>query len=301
MSRTGHLEIGPLCFDLRSTAPGALCYDDPAYAGFFAHSTDTGNALARLPVEVVCGFEPCPTRAPLWLAPNHWAIWEDASDWIIHVGLQAPEEQRLSCRVTRDFTAAELWLHPAAWASGDCIKPLRYPLDQILAWGLLAKVGGVLLHASVAVRDGVGQVFTGRSGAGKSTIARLFEANGWRILNDDRVVVFRREGQWRVAGTPWHGSERYAEPDEVPLGNIHFLHQALTDRLEPMPESQIRMALLDVAAVPWFEDSWSQGILDGLNQLAQDVPCHKLFFRRTPDVVALLEGGHPFLREEVLA
>lgn len=301
MSRTGHLEIGPLCFDLQSAEPGALDYDDPAYTGFFTRSADACNALVRLPVEVVRGVEPPPAHEPLWLAPNHWAVWEDAGDLIIRVGLEAPEEQRLSCRVARGCSAATLGLHSAAWAGGTCLKPLRYPLDQILAWGLLAKVGGALLHASVAVRDGVGQVFTGRSGAGKSTIAGLLEADGWRILNDDRVVVFRRDGQWRAAGTPWHGSGRHAEPDEVALGGIHFLHQAPENRLEPMPAEQVRVALLDVVSVPWFEDAWSQGILDGLDRLARDVGFYRLFFTPDSGAIQLIGESRSLSQAEVPA
>ena len=146
----------------------------------------------------------------------------------------------------------------------------------------------------MAVKDGRGWVFTGRSGAGKSTISALLRAEGWRILNDDRVVVFRRGGEWRVAGTPWHGSGRFAEAAEVPLAGIHFLQQAAECRMEAMPAEQARLALLDVGAVPWFVETWSQGILDGLDRLANDVAVHRFHFTNTPaaaQAMAAVQGS----------
>ncbi|MGD9611316.1 MAG: hypothetical protein AB7V22_00255 [Kiritimatiellia bacterium] len=296
MRLAGHLDIGPLRFALRRETPGAVRYSDPAYGGLFSEpvgrtvpvSRDPGSALIELPVDVVRRAVPPPSGAPLWQAGGHWAVWDDGPDLAFHVGLTAPASRRYSCRVARDVTRAELALPLAAGPDDVLDAPLRYPLDQILSWGALARIGGALLHAAVAVKDGRGHVFTGRSGAGKSTLSGLLLAEGWRILNDDRVVVFRRGGAWRVAGTPWHGSGRFAEAAEVPLAGIHFLQKASACRTESMSASQVRLALLDVAAVPWFEDSWAQGILDGLDRLAGDVDISRFHFTKTPEAAQVL-------------
>jgi len=171
------------------------------------------------------------------------------------------------------------------------VSPLLYPLDQILSWGMLSRVGGVLLHAAVAVRDGAGWVFAGHSGAGKSTLSELCHAEGDRILNDDRVMVFQRDGEWKVAGTPWHGSGRFAEAAEVPLGGLFFLKQADSERIEDLTPSEARLELLNVAAVPWFEESWSQGMLDGLEQVVQGVECRRFHFTKTPAAVQVLRSA----------
>lgn len=286
-----HLDIGPLRFALRTDGPGSIRYSDPAYGGFFS-APDTKEAfLAELPVDVVRRTEPLPSAAPLWQAGGHWAAWEDGAELVFRVGLQAPDSMRYSCRAARDLSRAELAVHPAAWMEDGVLEsPLRYPLDQILSWGLLSRIGGALMHAAVAAKDGAGWVFTGRSGAGKSTISSLLLAEGYRILNDDRALVFRRGGAWRVAGTPWHGSGRFAEAAEVPLAGIYFLHQAPECRREAMPAAQARLALLDVAAVPWFAEEWSQGVLDGLDRLAREVEISRFHFAKTPEAVRALAG-----------
>ena len=287
MRRAVHLDVGPLRFALRMAERCAVRYSDPAYGGFFC--AESGEPpLAEVPVDVARGAVAPPAGEPVWRAGNHWAVWEEGEDLLFHVGLRAPADARRFCRVARDVSRAELALPAAAWADGVCEAPLRYPLDQILSWGLLARIGGALLHAAVAVKDGRGWVFTGRSGAGKSTISALLREAGWRILNDDRVVVFRRAGEWRVAGTPWHGSGRFAEAAEVPLAGIFFLGKAAECRLETLSAAQARLALLDVAAVPWFEETWAQGMLDGLDRLTRDVEIARFHFPKTPQAAQAL-------------
>ena len=151
------------------------------------------------------------------------------------------------------------------------------------------------------MKDGRGRVFTGRSGAGKSTISALLRDAGWRILNDDRVVVFRRGGEWRVAGTPWHGSGRFAEAAEVPLDGIHFLGKSAECRSEDLSAAQARLALLDVAAVPWFEETWAQGILDGLDRLTREVEIARFHFPKTPQAAQALARIQPSRRAGVCA
>ncbi len=303
MRVAGQLDIGPLRFALR-TGPGeAVRYSMPAYARFFSDGAARAGScpLIEMPVDVVRRAGPPPAREPLWRAGAHWAVWEEGPELVFHAGLQAPEEVHLACRAARDLSHTELRISPAATSGGICESPLRYPLDQILSWGLLSRIGGALMHAAVAVRGGTGWVFTGRSGAGKSTLSALCHAEGWRILNDDRAMVFRRGSEWKVAGTPWHGSGRFAAAAEVPLGGIFFLQQAAEDRLEPLEAAQARLSLLDVSAVPWFEDSWAQGTLDGLDRLVREVEIRRFHFTKTPAAVRALVSGQDHQRSGVCA
>lgn len=247
--------------------------------------------LLELPVDITEGVVETPSTPPLWRAGGHWGAWDDGADLNVHVGLQAPEEAQAWCRVAKDLSGAILRLPASTWRDGSCESPLRYPLDQMLSWGLLSRIGGALFHAAAVVKDGVGVVLAGRSGAGKSTLAALCHAQGWRILNDDRAMVFRRGAEWRVAGTPWHGSGRFAEAAEVPLGGLYFLAQSGVNRIEPLEPAQARLLALDTAAVPWFVEEWSQGILDGLDDLVRDIQPARLHFTKTPEAVETLAEG----------
>ena len=55
------------------------------------------------------------------------------------------------------------------------IYPLHYPLDELLMVHLLARGRGVEIHGSGIVdADGYGTLFAGQSGAGKTTMSRLW-------------------------------------------------------------------------------------------------------------------------------
>jgi len=308
----GELNIGPLRFPLRPEPDGPVRYSAPAYSGFFQAASSPGNCpaetgtanrdhpaeagvvngepLIELAVDIRSGGCAPPSGEPLWRAGGHWGVWENGTNLLFGVGLQAPPAARRLCRAAHDLSQAELVIDPAAGPEAVLDSPLRYPLDQILSWGLLSKIGGVLLHAAAVVKDGTAWVLTGRSGAGKSTLAGLCHEQGWRILNDDRVMVFRRDGEWRVAGTPWHGSGRFAEAAEVPLGGVALLAQAPNNRIEPLSGSPARLALLDTAAVPWFEENWAQGTLDGLDRLVREMKPVRLHFTKTTESVRVLTG-----------
>ena len=78
--------------------------------------------------------------------------------------------------------------------------------------------------------------------------------------------------------------------EEVPLGGVFLLRQAPENRIEPMAAAAARLALLDVAAVPWFAEEWSQGILDGLDRLVREVAPARFHFTKTGAAVDALAG-----------
>ena len=71
--------------------------------------------------------------------------------------------------------------------------PLEYPLDELLLQGLLARGRGAEIHAcGIADGSGRGLLFVGQSGAGKTTMARLWEGErGITVLSDDRIILRR--------------------------------------------------------------------------------------------------------------
>jgi hypothetical protein len=92
-----------------------------------------------------------------------------------------------------------------------------YAIDaafRILHSLLLARQGGLLVHAAGAVRNGRAFLFAGVSGAGKTTISRLAPPDV--ILLTDEISYLRREGDGYVAfGTPFAGELGKPGEDQV--------------------------------------------------------------------------------------
>ena len=84
--------------------------------------------------------------------------------------------------------------------------------------------GTLLFHAAVVSQEGMGYLFLGTSGTGKSTHAQLWleHIEGTELVNDDNPVV--RDGV--VYGSPWSGKTPCYRNVSAPIGGIVMLSQA---------------------------------------------------------------------------
>ena len=88
----------------------------------------------------------------------------------------------------------------------------------------------ILFHGSAVAVDGIGYLFTAKSGTGKSTHTRLWrELFGERavMLNDDKPLIKVSENGIIVYGTPWDGKHRLSTNTFVPLKGICFMSKWL--------------------------------------------------------------------------
>jgi hypothetical protein len=158
---------------------------------------------------------------------------------------------------------------------------LSYPLDELLFQHHIARAGGLVVHACGIAPSGRAVLFCGRSGAGKTTIARLFRRHQPTaiVLSDDRIVLRRHASGWRAYGTPWHGSGRFASPAASPLAAIVFLEQARATRVRPLPVAQVAARLFAQSFPPLWEAEGTARALETAARVARAVPGYVLRFR----------------------
>lgn len=287
MKDLADIRIGPICYRLACDDSLSIQYEDWAYQSFIHPFEATLNSgkISIVPVRLHQGGLACPSHEPLFAAGKNWAVWqENKGTYLLCSGFTGRSCARRACRVDPMLQAADLYIDGDL---GD--EPLRYPLDQILSWVAVGQRGGLMLHAAVVEHAGAGVLFAGRSGAGKSTLSALCHEAGWPILNDDRAMVFPDAGGWKVAGTPWHGSGRYAENRILPLRTIYLLTQDQHNEVIELPLQEARRTLLDVTSIPWFEATWSQQILSNIEKMTADLPLRRFHFTKSTEAVATLE------------
>jgi hypothetical protein len=170
---------------------------------------------------------------------------------------------------------------PASSVSRDHGFALSYPLDELLFQHHIARAGGLVVHACGIAWGGRAVLFCGRSGAGKTTTARLFRRHypEAQVLSDDRIVLRRHGSGWRAFGTPWHGSGRFASPASSRLGAIVFLEQGQATRLRPLSVAQIATRLFAQSFPPVWEAEGTARVLETVGRVAQTVPGYVLRFR----------------------
>ena len=165
---------------------------------------------------------------------------------------------------------------------------LDYPLDELLFQHRLARDGAVELHACGVVWRGQALVFCGRSGAGKSTTARLWRrhARGARLLSDDRLVLRPGRRGARVFGTPWHGDGGFASPASAPLGALFFLRHARATTLAPLAPAEAAARLFARSFPPPWDAEGVARALDACADAAALAPAFELAFRPDRSAVA---------------
>ena len=92
-------------------------------------------------------------------------------------------------------------------------------LRIVFAYHALSR-GGVLLHSAGVVHRGTACLFSGRSNAGKTTLARKAAAAGALVLSDDINLVFRENDGYLVHRVPFTGEFR--RPGESLSGSGTF-------------------------------------------------------------------------------
>ena len=143
---------------------------------------------------------------------------------------------------------------------------------------LLAKQGGLLVHAASAVRNGRAFLFAGVSGAGKTTISRLAPSDA--TLLTDEISYLRREGEGYVAyGTPFAGE--LAKPGEnvrAPLAALYLLAQGPENVIEPVSDADATRAVLE-SILFFAHDSELVGhVFESACELVRRVPVRRLIF-----------------------
>jgi hypothetical protein len=158
----------------------------------------------------------------------------------------------------------------------------EYALDSLLrvllSWLLLPQQG-FLLHAATVVREERAYIFTGRSEAGKSTVASLAPAGS--VLTDEISLLRHEEHCWRAYGTPFWGEFRAAGSNRSsPIAGIFALVKAGENAVRPLTPREALRALLPNVLFFSSDLAASARLLDLLTGAVTQMPCFELRFRR---------------------
>lgn len=136
----------------------------------------------------------------------------------------------------------------------------------------------ILFHGSVIAVDGIGYLFTAKSGTGKSTHTRLWrEYFGERavMVNDDKPLLQITENGVITHGTPWDGQHHLSENISVPLKAICILRRAEENHIERISKSMAFPMLLQQAYRPQNVLKM-QKTLDTLDRISDTIALYKL-------------------------
>ena len=180
----------------------------------------------------------------------------------------------------RDYSRGEVALRRATFGARLPVYPLHYPLDEVFMVHLLARGWGVEIHGSgVVTADGRGLLFVGQSGAGKTTLSKLWRTQpGVVVLSDERIIVRKDDtGVW-MYGTPWHGDGHIATQGRCKLDRIFLLRHGARNELVSLPRAQAAARLFTCGFTPFHDAEGLDFSLGFLGEIGAACPCAELRF-----------------------
>lgn len=161
----------------------------------------------------------------------------------------------------------------------------------IQAANMFLQKDAFVLHASYIVRDGRALLFSAPSGTGKSTQADLWHTyRGCEIINGDRVIVSRENGQFFANGAFVSGSSGICRNVTVPLGNIVLLEQAPQCAVKPLSVPGAMKRLLCECSFDMDDPSQYAKMLELITDLLGKIPVIAYGCTKGLEAVEILEN-----------
>jgi len=171
-------------------------------------------------------------------------------------------------------------------ATDQFIDPFYGPVLELLMINYLAQFRGAVLHSCGVMSGESGLLFVGESGAGKSTLTRLWnQAADVEILSDDRTIVRKKNGNYWMYGTPWHGEAKFGSPQSVKLDRIYFIQHGAANSARPIKGAEPVQNLLTCSFPPYWDSEGMEFTMDLFSDLTATVPCYELLVKPDMDII----------------
>ena len=164
----------------------------------------------------------------------------------------------------------------------------NYALPLAALCSRMAYFNGLLLHGSLVELEGVGVVFTGYSGIGKTTQAQLWEKYlSAEIINGDKLFLRLLEDGTFAYGIPWKGSSPYCRNRKVPVKGIVVLRQAKENSIRKLDSIACLEYFMPHIFLPHWDPECISRALAVFDTILRSVPVWLLDCRPDEDAVLL--------------
>ena len=203
---------------------------------------------------------------------NFWSIWRSQTDLYIKSVLPlCADDSHAVLAFSLDKCDWDLWMD----CPGKEVDPLDYPLDGLILYYLTVINGDILIHASGVNHSGHGYLFSGVSGKGKSTISRLCENAGAKVIHDDRLVIRKRGNGYMMYNTPVYNNDA---PNESPFHKIFIIDHDTSNKFFPVKgASAISLVMANCIQHNWGSEIIAK-LLISVSVMCETIPVARLFF-----------------------
>jgi hypothetical protein len=213
---------------------------------------------------------------------NFWSVWKYHSGlYIWTIFPLSSTEKNAVLKFSLTSMEWDLWIYGAQ----DETDPLEYPLDGLILYYLTVINGDIMIHASGVNHAGHGYIFSGVSGKGKSTIAKIWDDSGAKVIHDDRLILRNTGGVYKMFNTPIYNND---EPRESILNRIFIIEHGTENMIVPLKGANaVTQVMANCIQHNWGPDIIAR-LLGSISIMCGAIPTSKLFFKPDRSVIDLI-------------
>ena len=206
---------------------------------------------------------------------NFWSVWSYLSDLYIRTIFPlSSSDKNAVLKFSLTSKKWDLWIED----EDNKMDPFEYPLDGLILYYLTVIHGDIMIHASGVNNNGHGYLFSGVSGKGKTTMAKLWDNCGAKVIHDDRLIIRKTGNGYTMYNTPVYDDEK---PLHSPLYKIFLLDHGIENKIIPVKGANaVSLVMANCIQHNWGHDIIT-GLLESVSFLCETIPTVKLYF--TPD------------------
>ena len=275
-----NLNIADYALRFESADPETILFTAKKYEGFLCADTKPG-----ITIRVHSGtFTPGDDAVRMFHAPDDkgefWSVCKNNEDIIIEAVLSRGTKIRKAWLVLN--TGKDYW---DLYITGTDKKkdPLEYPLDGLLLYYLTVRSGDIFIHGSGVSLNNRGYVFTAVSGKGKTTIARLFQEAGGRVIHDDRLIIRWQDGGFVMHNTPVYDNE---SPRRSAVDRIFIIDHAGSNVIRRAENSEAVSLVMANCIQHLWDASIIESLTGALIRLTTEKDVSRLYFKPDKSIIS---------------
>ena len=210
---------------------------------------------------------------------NFWSIYKHRSDlYIKTIFPRSDSEKEATLKFSLTTRKWDLYIKGAGKES----DPFEYPLDGLILYYLTVIHGDIMIHASGVNHSGHGYLFSGVSGKGKSTMAKLWDNTGARIIHDDRLILRNISGNYRMFNTPVYNND---VPSESALNRIYLIEHGIQNKsITVKGATAVSLVMANCIQHNWNPEMIA-GMMGSVSIMCAHIPVVKLTFKPDRSII----------------
>lgn len=166
------------------------------------------------------------------------------------------------------------------------LEPLVFPMAPILLHYAVLTADAVMMHASGVFDGEKGRLFSGFSGAGKSTISGIWKQQGNILINDDRLIIRKEKGEYFMYNTPMFYPD---DNKKSPLHAVFLIRHAPENVINRMAGAAAVSSVMAFSIQNNYDTRFVQHHLDFFANMCSQIPVFQLGFVPDEKVVNFIK------------